>query len=59
MKTKNWILIGVAAALILGCFFCPVMAQVVSIVAVCVYAFIIGVFVFPSFESIKNNNDGE
>jgi membrane protein implicated in regulation of membrane protease activity len=59
MRTKYLILVVVAAALILGCFFCPVMAKVVSIVAVCIYAFIVGVFVYPSIDTIKKPEDGE
>jgi membrane protein implicated in regulation of membrane protease activity len=57
-KRKYWILAIVATALIVGCVIWEMMALIVSIVAVLVYSLIIALFVYPSFETI-NDQDGK
>lgn len=54
---RNWIVALVAVALIIGCVMWEMMALVVSIVAIVVYALIIDLFVGPIFESTKQNED--
>lgn len=56
---RNWIVALVAVALIIGCVVWELMALVVSIVAIVVYALIIVLFVGPSVENIKKADDGE
>lgn len=59
MRTKYLILVIVAIVLIVGCLLCPVMARVMSIVAVCIYALIVGAIIYPSIDTIKKTEDGE
>lgn len=58
-KRKYWLLAIVATAVIVGCVMWEMMALIVSIVAVLVYSLIIALFVYPSFESINNPQDGK
>lgn len=48
-----------AVALIIGCVVWELMALVVSIVAIVLYALVIALFVGPSIENIKKADDGE
>lgn len=51
---KYLMLIVIASLLIVGCVMWPIMALIVSIFAVLFYTFIVGVFVYPSWESIED-----
>lgn len=56
---RNWIIGIVAALLIAGCVMWELMALVVSVICIVIYALIIAVFVGPSIENIKKPEDGE
>lgn len=57
MKKRNWIIGIVSALMITGCVIWEMMALIVSIVGILLYALIIVIFVAPSFDSIKENKD--
>lgn len=48
-------LIVIASLLIAGCVMWPIMALIVSVFAVLFYAFIVGVFVYPSLEGLNTD----
>jgi hypothetical protein len=48
-------LIVIASLLIAGCGMWPIMALMVSVFAVLFYAFIVGVFVYPSLEGLNTD----
>lgn len=52
---KYLMLIVIASLLIAGCVMWPIMALIVSVFAVLFYAFIVGVFVYPSLEGLDTD----
>jgi hypothetical protein len=52
---KYLMLIVIASLLIAGCVMWPIMALMVSVFAVLFYAFIVGVFVYPSLEGLNTD----
>lgn len=56
---RNWIIALEAVALITGCVIWELMALIVSIIAIVLYALIIALFVGPSIENIKKPEDGK
>ena len=59
MKTRNWITALVAIALIVGCIIWEQMSLIVSIVAIVFYALVVVLFVGPSLDNPKADEDGK
>lgn len=56
MKNRKYIVLAIASVtLLMGVILSELLAMVVSIVAIIIYAFIMAVFVIPNFEKPKGD----
>lgn len=56
MKSRKYIVLAIASVtLLMGVILSEVLAMVVSIVAIILYAFIMAIFVIPNFEKPKED----
>lgn len=56
MKSRKYIVLAIASVtLSMGVILSEVLAMVVSVLAIIIYAFIMAVFVIPNFEKPKEN----
>jgi membrane protein YdbS with pleckstrin-like domain len=56
MKSRKYIVLAIASVtLLMGVILSEVLAMVVSVLAIIIYAFIMAVFVIPNFEKPKED----